>query len=113
MKDIILVFEEPTRKVLKEYSNISIEYKVDSVYNLEWKNNGLGGIMIVEEAIDPYYKNYDSIDDNPSLLLEEFNLENWSVVSAFDGDTRIGGAIIAYNTEGVNMLEGRDDLVII
>lgn len=113
MKEIKLVIEKPTDEVLKEYSNISIEYKVDSVYKLEWKNSGLGGIMLVEETIDPYYKNYDSIDDNPSLLLDEFDLKNWVVVSAFDGDIRVGGAIIAYNTEGVNMLEGKDDLVVV
>lgn len=113
MKDIKLVIEEPTNEVLKEYSNISIKYKVDSVYKLEWKNNGLSGIMLVEESIDPFYKNYDSIDDNPSLLPDEFDLKNWSVVSAFDGDIRVGGAIIAYNTEGVNMLESKDDLVVV
>lgn len=113
MKDIKLVIEEPVNKVLKEYSNISIKYIVDSIYRLEWKNNGLGGIMLVEESIEPYCKNYDSIDDNPGLLINEFNLKNWTVVSAFDGDIRIGGAIIAYNTEGVNMLEGRDDLAVI
>ena len=99
--------------MLKEYSNISIKFKVDSEYKLEWKNNGLDGIKLVEKSINPYWKDYDSKDDNPSLIADEFNLKNWCVISAFDGDTRAGGAIIAYNTEDVNMLEGRDDLAVV
>jgi GNAT superfamily N-acetyltransferase len=32
------------------------------------------------------------------------------VLSAFDGDRRVGGVVVAYDTEGVFMLEGRKDL---
>ncbi|MCT4598145.1 MAG: GNAT family N-acetyltransferase [Vallitalea sp.] len=113
MKDIKVVIEEPTREVLKEYSDISIKFRADSEYRLTWKNNGLSGIMLVEESVEPYWKDYDTIDSNPSLLIDKFDLSNWRVLSTFDGDTRVGGAIIAYNTEGINILEGKDDLVVV
>ncbi|WP_105616407.1 GNAT family N-acetyltransferase [Vallitalea okinawensis] len=113
MKDIKVVIEEPTREILKDYSNISIEFIVDSEYTFEWQNNGLGGIKLVEKHVEPYTKDYDSIDDNPSVLIDKFNLSNWCVVSVFDGDKQAGGAIIAFNTEDINMLEGRDDLAVL
>ena len=67
----------------------------------------------MEEAVSPYLKDYDSVDENPRLLAKDFDLRNWVVISAFDGTSRVGGAIIAYRTEGVNMLEGKDDLAVV
>jgi len=32
------------------------------------------------------------------------------VLSAYDGDQRVGGAVLAYKTDGVTKLEGRDDV---
>lgn len=113
MNNFKLIVEESTKMVLEEYSSISIEFKVESEYKLKLYNNGLGGVKFEEESVSPYWKDYDSEDDNPSLLIDKFNLSNWSIVSAFDGEKRIGGAIIAYDTEGINMLEGKDDLSVI
>lgn len=113
MNDIRVVIDKPTREVLNDYSNISIEFRADSEYTLEWENNGLGGIRLVEKRVESYWKDYDSIDNNPSLLIDKFDLSNWCIVSTFDGDRRVGGAIIAYNTEGINMLESKDDLAVL
>lgn len=113
MKDIKVVLETPNQEVLEEYSKISIAFEVDSFFRLEWSNNGLNGVSFVEEAVSPYLKDYDSVDENPRLLANDFDLRNWVVISAFDGTSRVGGAIIAYRTEGVNMLEGKDDLAVV
>jgi GNAT superfamily N-acetyltransferase len=37
-------------------------------------------------------------------------MSNWGLLAAYDGDDRIGGAVIAFRAPGVGMLEGRDDL---
>ncbi|ERJ11006.1 GNAT family N-acetyltransferase [Haloplasma contractile] len=113
MNETKLVVEKPTKQVLEEYSKISIRYKVESVYKLQYIRSGLGGIMLVEEPVKPQFKDYDSNDDNPSLLINQFDLTNWAVISAFEGEKRVGGAILAYNTKGVNMLQDRDDLVVV
>ena len=113
MNNIKLVVEEASKSVLDEYSKVSIEFRVESEYKFKWHNNGLGGVELFEESVSPYWKNYDSEDDNPSFLSDKFDLKNWCVVSAFDGEIRIGGAIIAYDTTGINLLEGRDDLAVI
>lgn len=113
IKDIKVVLETPNQEVLEEYSKISIAFEVDSFFRLEWSNNGLNGVSFVEEAVSPYLKDYDSVDENPRLLANDFDLRNWVVISAFDGTSRVGGAIIAYRTEGVNMLEGKDDLAVV
>ena len=113
MNNFRLIMEQPTKRVLEEYSSISIEFKVESEYKLKWSNNGLGGVKFVEESVSTHWKDYDSKYDNPSLLIDKFNLSNWCIVSAFDRERRIGGAIIVYDTDGINMLEGKDDLSVI
>lgn len=113
MFDLKILMENPTESVLKEYAKISIEFKAESEYKIVWKNNGLSGMSFIEESVPSYWKNYDSEEDNPSLLIGKFNMDNWRVVLAFDGETLIGGAIIAYDTDGIKMLEGRDDLAVI
>lgn len=35
------------------------------------------------------------------------------VLSAFDGPSRVGGAVVAWRTPGADMLEGRDDLAVL
>lgn len=111
MSNFKIIDESP--HMLDEYCKVSMKYKVESEFRIELLNNGIDGIKFIEESVKPYWKNYDSEEDNPSLLSNIFNLKNWHVISAFDDEKRIGGAIIAYNTPGVNMLEGRDDIAVI
>jgi len=108
----IKIIEENT-DILNEYSKISIEFKVESEYKIKLIENGLNGINFNEEMVSSYWKNYDSKEHNPSLFSDQLNLENWQVISAFDNNHRIGGALIAYNTDGVHMLEGKDDLAVL
>lgn len=111
MSNIKIIDESP--HMLDEYCKVSMEYKVESEFRIDLLNNGIGGFRFIEEKVKPYWKNYDSEEDNPSLLNNRFNLENWHVISAFDDEKRVGGAIIAYNSPGVYMLEGRDDIAVI
>jgi GNAT superfamily N-acetyltransferase len=40
-------------------------------------------------------------------------VSNWGLLAAYAGDERIGGAVLAFRTPGVDMLEGRDDLAVV
>jgi ribosomal protein S18 acetylase RimI-like enzyme len=60
----------------------------------------------------PFRKDYDSVE-NPMEWRLRFDVSNWSLITAFDGNIRIGGAICAFDTPGVDMLEGRNDLAVL
>lgn len=45
--------------------------------------------------------------------MDRWNLENWCIIAAYDGNKQVGGAVLAFNTPGVNMLEGRDDISVV
>ena len=105
--------KEETVKVLKDYSQIPIAFRVETKFRIDSVNNGLGGFLLSEEKVEPSYtKDYD-IEEEPTSWLKRWDISHWGVLSAYSGEKRVGGAVIAYDTEGVWMLEGRRDLAVL
>lgn len=103
---------EETPDALTEYEKIPISFRVESHFRVELcGENGLGGMKLVEEPVAPYVKDYDA-DENykPSRWSKRFDISRWGILSAFDGNKRVGGAAIAWNTPEVNMLGGLRDV---
>jgi streptothricin acetyltransferase len=104
-------------ELLGEYRTIPIAFEVRSVLRVEELENGLGGLRLVEEPVSPaYIKDYDAYEDGPpTAWARQFDLHNWGFLLARDQTSAhpIGGAAIAWNTNGVNMLEGRSDLAVL
>ncbi|MBI9011448.1 MAG: GNAT family N-acetyltransferase [Clostridiales bacterium] len=113
MSEIKIEIEKPNKENMLSYSKLSIDFFVESEYRLMKTNSGLGGLLIDEVLVTPYHKTYDREDDNPSHLMEKFDLSNWFVISAYEGENLVGGALLAYNTKEINMLEGREDLTVL
>lgn len=113
MSEIRIEIEKPNKEIMKSYSKLSIAFHVESEYRLKKIDKGLSGLLLEEVSVTPYHKNYDCEDDNPSLLMDQFDLSNWTVISAYDGEKRVGGALLAFNTKEINMLEGREDLTVL
>ena len=66
---------------------------------------------LVTIAIEPRWKDYDAVPaSSMAQTLREFDTTHWGLVAAFDGLTRVGGAIIAFDTPGFDLLEGRRDI---
>ncbi len=107
----IKVIEEPITQVV-EYGTVPMTFEVTSRFRLEPIHQGLDGIKLIEEPVDPpYIKNYDDVEnERPVRWLKQWDTSNWGMFSAFDGAQRAGGAVIACRTPNVNMLEDRDDL---
>lgn len=103
--------------LLSEYGTVSIAFEVRSILQVELIENGLGGLRLVEQPVfPPYIKDYDSYEDgSPTAWPHQFDMRNWGFLLARqDPDTTpIGGAAIAWKTNGVNMLEGRSDLAVL
>jgi len=100
---------------LTEYAAVSIAFKVDSILEVSLGKSVPGDFVITERRLDvPYIKDYDAIDgERPAQWTERFDVSEWGLISAHSNDRRVGGTVIALNTAGVDMLEGRDDLAVL
>jgi len=100
---------------LPQYGEVPIAFRVQSVFRVVAREGGLGGLALREEKLaEPYVKDYDARDfDRPARWADEFDMSEWGILMAFDGQEAVGGAIIATRTAGLEMLEGRDDLAVL
>jgi hypothetical protein len=81
------------------------------VLNLAVVDGGLGGFALSERELRaPYIKDYDSIEGSrPADWARCFDTANWTLHSAWIDGQRVGGIVVAFSTEGVDMLERRQD----
>jgi len=110
-----LEIKEIQKGQLIVYAQIPIAFIVTSVLKVELVNNGLGGIILEEEPIEePYKKNYDLPPHRgPIEWTSKYNIQNWGFFLAVVGSLALGAATVAFNTNGVNLLEGRKDLSVL
>ena len=106
---------EQSVDLLHEYGAIPISFTVDSRYRVEPIDRGLGGWRLTEERVaPPYVKDYDDVEDErPVRWSKRWDLSNWVFLAAVDRGVRIGGAVVARDTPGAYMLEGRPDLAVL
>jgi ribosomal protein S18 acetylase RimI-like enzyme len=99
-------------EVLPQYALIPISFQVETIFQVEAVKNGLCGISLREEKVEkPYFKDYDAHpDEGPAAWAKQWDISNWEVLSAYVGGKRVGGALVAYDTEGLNFLDGRKDM---
>ena len=100
---------------LGEYGRISIAFTVSSFFNIAIPGCDLDGLLKRERAIEfPYVKDYDNIPGNsPTDWAAIFDISNWGILSASVNGQIVGGAVIACHTDGLDMLEGRDDQAVL
>lgn len=98
-----------------ELSRIPISFEVVSVFDVSAPEGGLGGLILSERRLDaPYVKDYDTAEgENPTEWAGRFDVSNWGLIGAHSNGVRVGGAVVAFDTPGVNMLEGRRDLAVL
>ena len=100
-------------EILPVYSEIDMRFAVESVLRIDPIDGGLGGMRMVEEPVEAYVKDYDGIVDGeggPTHWATRWDISNWGIFVAEDDGRLVGGATVAWNTEGVDMLEGRADI---
>ncbi|MBN2562121.1 MAG: GNAT family N-acetyltransferase [Phycisphaerae bacterium] len=102
-------------EILPQYAEIPIRFRVKSIFRVEPVDGGLGGLRMTQEPVPkPYVKDYDENEDERVLSWpKRWDLTNWGIFLAFDGDRPIGGAAVAFNTANLDMLEGREDLAVL
>lgn len=103
-----------TANCLDSYGEIPISFTVRSLYRVEKAERRSGGWLLREEQLErSYVKDYDAGGERPLRWQEKWDLTDWLVLAASEGVTRLGGAVVAWNTPGVSLLEGRDDLAVL
>ena len=104
------VREEPLG-LLDEHARVPIAFTVDRTLAVSLRSDGLGGILLNERLADsPYVKDHDGEGEDPTHWPERFETSRWGLIAAHDVDRRVGGAVIAFQSADVWMLEGRADL---
>ncbi len=107
--------EAVTLTALQEYAAVSIAFVVDRILKVTAADGGLGGLSLTETAVaDPYVKDYDALRRaEPVRWLERFDTSNWGLIRGRRDGRMVGGAVVAFNTPGVRMLGGRDDIAVL
>jgi GNAT superfamily N-acetyltransferase len=110
---VVAIRDEPIDD-LQRHGETSIAFEVTTVFEADLLDAGLGGIVLAERPIDvPWVKDYDAAGDGPSRWASRFDISNWGLLGAYDGERRLGGAVIAFDTPNVYMLRGRRDLAVV
>jgi len=94
--------------------SVPIAFMVDRVYDVAGRDDS-GGFVLTERWIDsPYVKDYDALSgEGPGQWSRRFDLSNWGLLQARANGVLLGGAVIAFDTPDVTMLEGRTDLAVL
>jgi len=100
---------------LATQSEVSIAFAYKRILDLEVVNGGLGGFHLTEKELEvAQIKDYDSVEaENPASWTERFDVNNWGFIVARINDKRVGGAVLAFDTPGVHLLEDRRDLALL
>jgi GNAT superfamily N-acetyltransferase len=107
----VAIFEESI-DTLREYASVPIALDVTS--ELEVHRGGEGFVLTEVAVPSPYIKDYDAIaGEHPAEWARRFDMSRWGVLAARAGGRRVGGAVIAFDAPGVDMLEGRRDLAVL
>ncbi|MGH9044095.1 MAG: GNAT family N-acetyltransferase [Acidimicrobiales bacterium] len=110
----IRIEEEPIDR-LDEHALISIAFTVERILALSRAGAGLGGILLTETAVEvPWVKDYDVIKgEGPTRWPKRFDTSSWGLIAAYDDRERVGGAVVAFKTAGVRMLESPPDATVL
>jgi ribosomal protein S18 acetylase RimI-like enzyme len=95
---------------LREHAAISSQFESRTVYDI--RQSAFGFELSEREFPGLYRKNYDEFED-PLAWPLTFDTARWTLLSAFVGPHRVGGAVVATATPGVELLEDRSDLAVV
>lgn len=112
--ETIAVEEEPVGD-LHDYAEVSIAFEVDRVLDVSVAGPELEGIALSERRVTPSYtKDYDALPGNhPTTWSSRLDLSSWARFAARSEGNLVGSALVAFDTPGLFLLEGRADLAVL
>lgn len=110
---IEIVEDSVTAASLASHSEISAAFQVESLLGLTLIEDGLGGVEFTDSPVGEFWvKDYDD-REAPTGWAKRFDVSNWVLLTAYDSEERVGGAVIALDTPELHMLDGRQDLAVL
>jgi ribosomal protein S18 acetylase RimI-like enzyme len=99
---------------LTSQADVDMVFQYDRIFEIVVEEPGFGGFKLVERKLaEPRTKDYDSVaEDMPSAWVKRFDVSKWGFLVARDQGERIGGAVIAYDTSAVNMIDRAEQAVL-
>ena len=113
MEECRIVRESPA--FLPDYARIPISFHVTHHLEPGLPGTALGAVPFRLQPVDPpYVKDYDAIDGcRPAGWPARWDVGRWWIASCFVGKDRVGGAAVAFDTPGLEMLGGRRDVAVL
>jgi GNAT superfamily N-acetyltransferase len=110
----IEIAEEPA-SFLTEYARIPISFQVTRLLDVTTPSGPGGEFILTERAADAAFeKDYDAAEENgPLWWRDRFDLSEWGVFSARVTGRVVAGAMVAFRSPDIAMLEGRGDLALL
>jgi len=109
----IEITEQPLA-ALAEHARIDSAFEVRTVLDVASPAGGFGGLVLTERPVDaPYIRDFDDDRSGAATWADYFDVSRWGLIAAHLDGQRVGGAVIAFDTPGVRMLEGRTDLAVL
>lgn len=111
---IVQIRQEPL-SALADYTYVPTAFEVRERFKVITPNAGLGGLhLLAERVVEPYVKDYDAEPgQHPTAWPARFDLARWGILAAWADGKRVGGAVVAWSTPSLEMLEGRSDLAVL
>jgi GNAT superfamily N-acetyltransferase len=92
-----LIREITTADQFPPYDAIPNWFTVEWALHVEAVDGGLGGFRLVKERVaEPFIKTYG--DGGPTNWVAEFDISQWGIFLAADGDRSVGGAAVAVDS---------------
>ena len=99
---------------MDEYRSIPMSHEVKSIFRVDSLSEYPSGLRLVEQPVDaPWVKTAAEETDGIDTAPARFDVSNWAFFLARDGGRPVGGAVVASDTDGVWMLDGRNDLAVL
>ncbi len=100
---------------INAYARIPIRFEVTEVFDVVTPGHDAPRFELSLRKLGAsYLKDYDAVgEENPASWATRFDVSKWGLFTARDDGQRVGGAVVAYDTPMVDMLEGQSDLAVL
>lgn len=106
---------EESAAALPDYALKSIAFEIRQVLDMGPSSTATGEFFLRERDLaTPIHKDYDAVPYNrPTDWPARFDISNCGFLSAWESGRRVGGAVVAFRSPSVDMLDGRSNLAIL
>jgi len=100
---------------LADYADVPMVCDVRSMLAVDEIDGGMGGLVFRKQPVKiPYDKDYDAYaDGGPLDWPKRFDISKWGLWIGREDGKVVGAAAVAWNSAGVQMLEGQNDLAVL